>query len=463
MNTVVAFGRQGLRAILGGGLIWAALAAAGWAQAAPGEGRIARGRELFTRTWRSADPDTGRDLLGPMFNDKSCAACHRQGDVGGGGPIDRNAQLLTFVPNRRTSPEVGNRLEALHPLFRVDGKTNATILLHRFSTSLGYGDWRSKLLGDLPPDELSPDDARKAKRARARRHGGFEPRREIDHEGLTFVLTERNTPALFGASLIDRVSAETLNGVAQRQAKQFGGVTGRVPRATRNHVGRFGWRGQMGTLRDFVLTACAVEVGLQVEDRHQEVNPLDRDYKLDGVDLDYKQTEELIAFVESLPAPRREAPANPRQSALIQQGERLFQGAGCAACHLPRLGDIEGIFSDLLLHDMGPALDDPVPPVPEQKFVGREITSGYFGGSRDVFAELPVNTREWRTPPLWGVRDSAPYLHDGRAPNLAAAVLAHGGEAEASVERFKALGSSAQGLLLAFLNTLVAPDPSQLR
>ena len=36
---------------------------------------------------------------------------------------------------------------------------------------------------------------------------------------------------------------------------------------------------------------------------------------------------------------------------------------------------------------------------------------------------------EWRTPPLWGVADSAPYMHDGRAPTLADAVKLHGGQA----------------------------------
>jgi len=48
------------------------------------------------------------------------------------------------------------------------------------------------------------------------------------------------------------------------------------------------------------------------------------------------------------------------------------------------------LFSDLLLHDMGPGLADGI----EQ-----ESASG----------------SEFRTPPLWGLRFSAPYLHDGRA------------------------------------------------
>ncbi len=38
--------------------------------------------------------------------------------------------------------------------------------------------------------------------------------------------------------------------------------------------------------------------------------------------------------------------------------------------------------------------------------------------------------REWKTPPLWGVRDSGPYLHDGRAITIEEAIEWHGGESE---------------------------------
>ena len=43
---------------------------------------------------------------------------------------------------------------------------------------------------------------------------------------------------------------------------------------------------------------------------------------------------------------------------------------------------------------------------------------------------------EWRTPPLWGVADSPPYLHDGRAATLIDAITLHGGEAETATLRF---------------------------
>jgi hypothetical protein len=112
---------------------------------------------------------------------------------------------------------------------------------------------------------------------------------------------------------------------------------------------------------------------------------------------------------------------------------------------------------------MGPGLSDAAPALPEGG--SSRQSSGYGGGS-----VLPINPfaapassslaelrREWRTPPLWGVRDSAPYLHDGRAATLEEAIRAHGGEAEAVVEKFRALTAMERDSMLTFLGTLAAP------
>ena len=86
------------------------------------------------------------------------------------------------------------------------------------------------------------------------------------------------------------------------------------------------------------------------------------------------------------------------------------------------------------------------------------IGGGYGGGSFDVFEELPTNIRqEWRTPPLWGVADSAPYLHDGRAATLEEAIKLHTGQGAASAARFNGLNQAQQLQLVAFLKTLRAP------
>src|SRR5262249_10270635 len=109
------------------------------------------------------------------------------------------------------------------------------------------------------------------------------------------------------------------------------------------------------------------------------------------------------------------------------------------------LGAVEGIYSDLLLHRMGAPLvgggsyNEPPPVIPDFK-------SG----------EEP-RPDEWRTPPLWGVADSAPYLHDGRAASLEEAIRLHGGQGADAAQRFAKLGPAGQAPLIAFLKTLRAP------
>src|SRR5262249_20774449 len=64
---------------------------------------------------------------------------------------------------------------------------------------------------------------------------------------------------------------------------------------------------------------------------------------------------------------------------------------------------------------------------------------------------------EWKTPPLWGVADSAPYLHDGSAATLYDAIMRHRGDAKAVFEAYQPLSPDDQAALIAFLKTLRAP------
>jgi len=75
------------------------------------------------------------------------------------------------------------------------------------------------------------------------------------------------------------------------------------------------------------------------------------------------------------------------------------------------------LYSDLLLHDMGPALADGFPQ--------GEATGG-----------------EFRTMPLWRVADRPHFLHDGRAASITDAILAHGGQAAAAAANFHALSDA---------------------
>ena len=141
---------------------------------------------------------------------------------------------------------------------------------------------------------------------------------------------------------------------------------------------------------------------------------------------------------------------------------------GCADCHREKLGDVDGIYSDLLLHDMGQSLSG-------SGFYGTNISNVEFVKAKGATEPIPVNrdepdkptrekppafgagAREWRTPPLWGLRDSAPYLHDGRAETIADAIVLHDGEGAAAALAFEKLAPQERRQLDMFLQTLVAP------
>src|SRR5262249_50089952 len=152
--------------------------------------------------------------------------------------------------------------------------------------------------------------------------------------------------------------------------------------------------------------------------------------------LSADQCEDLISFVASLPSPGRRRPRTDQHAAEIAAGQKLFKQVGCAVCHQPKLGDVDGIYSDLLLHDMGDSLSDNAH-YGGSTIIAKEGGDGQveplpvIGGCEVDAAKKPkfgAGPREWRTPPLWGLRDSAPYLHDGRAATIAHAITFHDGE-----------------------------------
>jgi CxxC motif-containing protein (DUF1111 family) len=270
--------------------------------------------------------------------------------------------------------------------------------------------------------------------------------------------------------LINGMEEALLRRVASRQAQEFPGITGRVPRSIDGRVGRFGWRGQVSTLQDFVQNACAIELGLQLPSRLQAASPAAASSELFAVaaknkkvsppphvDMDPGAVMDLMAFVTSLPRPKQTKPSL-RSDSEDASGGKVFNAVGCAACHMRKVGKIDGLYSDLLLHDMGGDLADPAAAIADGPSFS---TGGYYGGGGvptiPVSDSLATLRREWRTPPLWGLRDSGPYLHDGRATTLDEAIRAHGGEAESVAKKYRELTAMERESLLTFLDTLAAP------
>ncbi len=115
-------------------------------------------------------------------------------------------------------------------------------------------------------------------------------------------------------------------------------------------------RGQTARLIDFVLAACSNELGLEVPGQHQVSLASAQEFgpaKL-KLDLTAEETARLTAFVANLPPPVRPI----RESTLPPWGYMVFERIGCATCHAPRLGRVSGLYSDLLLHDLGDRVFD---------------------------------------------------------------------------------------------------------
>jgi hypothetical protein len=225
-------------------------------------------------------------------------------------------------------------------------------------------------------------------------------------------------------------------------AHQPAEIRGKVSRTPDGRVGRFGWKAQFASLSEFIRAACANELGLEVPGHSQAASPLAPSQTAKGLDMSEAECDDLVAYLRALPAPVAIDPSGPQGTQGIREGRPLFADVGCADCHVPTLGNVRGIYSDLLLHDLGPSLGD----------------SGSYYGTEGPISPGGATAQEWRTPPLWGYRDSGPYLHDGRAEDLEEAVALHGGQAHGSTHRFFALSTEDRFQIEAFLKSLVAPS-----
>ncbi|MDR3632973.1 MAG: di-heme oxidoredictase family protein [Isosphaeraceae bacterium] len=433
--------------------------------AAPDEGArkalIAEGSRLFVREWTPGDPSAhGGDGLGPVYNATSCVACHHQGGVGGAGPADKNVEQVSALGRLAATEAIQADLRKLHPGF----DKAATLPLHRHGLDEGYDRWRAAMLKDnVRPDEVQYEAAQNGSRSRRdiARAATLDNRSlrlnlPIKHGGASIARTEINTPALFGSGCVDAIPAQAIEKQVGNRLADFPEIKGRVSRLADGRLGRFGWKAQAATLDDFVLTACAVELGLEVPGRSQSLSPAHPDETAPGLDLSRRECDALTTFVRDLPRPVAQRPETEIDMAAIRTGARLFRMVGCAVCHVPSLGGVDGLFSDLLLHDMGVELSSDGSYYPDTSLPPRRATPW----AADDPARRPPASTEWRTPPLWGLRDSGPYLHDGRAHDIEVAIALHGGEAAATSKRYFDLSRSERFAVERLLKSLASPSSS---
>ena len=265
------------------------------------------------------------------------------------------------------------------------------------------------------------------------------------------VTAKRQTQPMYGAGLIDAIAETTIlsgvrttpvNGVLGRASMVKNPVTGKI------RVGRFGWKAQSPDLVEFAANALVNEMGItnriyplenapngnqallaQVEPPNLP-NPNDQPDPVTGK----TRVDRLTSFMRFLAPP----PTLPTTASTVY-GAKFFLQVGCANCHVSSMttgpnpiavlnSQNVPLYSDLLLHDMG--------------------------SLGDGIGERQATPTEMRTAPLWGLRGSGPYLHDGRALTVDAAIRAHDGEAAPSKNQYVNLTTDQRSLLLEFLNSI---------
>jgi CxxC motif-containing protein (DUF1111 family) len=268
--------------------------------------------------------------------------------------------------------------------------------------------------------------------------------------GLLF--SPRVAPAVFGLGLLEAVSEEDVVARAyardRHRDRHHDGISGRPnyvwdERQQRTVLGRFGWKANAPNLFQQAAGAYNGDMGVTSTLFPAESCEGRSGCRRHAVEVDDETVRAVAFYTRTLGVPARRDLEDPKN----RQGERLFYASGCDGCHTPtlRTGVIRGVpevsnqeihpYTDLLLHDMGPALADNRP-------------------------DFRASGSEFRTAPLWGiglvsvVNGHSDFMHDGRARNLLEAVLWHGGEATRARETVLRLSARDREALVAFLNSL---------
>lgn len=357
------------------------------------EAAFTEGDALFDVPFREADG------LGPLFIRSSCSGCHG-GAARGPGNVQRMVQL------------------------DLDG--GATV----GQPALLYGSVVRPFANNGAMPLLAPE--------RADVH-----------------LSTRSGIPVMGRGWLEAIDEAELIRVEHEQSLRADGISGRLNRVrwhsernpdTRFHhyqpgdevIGRFGVKARQPTLDDFAADALQGDMGLTSPLRPNEVPNAQgiTDDGKPGLDTTQDQLDALSHYVRLIAIPRRADTGT--------EGRAQFEATGCASCHVPSLhtrasypiaalADKDAaVFTDLLVHDLGPSLSD-------------GLTDGLAG------------PQEWRTAPLIGLRFQKSFLHDGRAPDVETAIVLHGAdgsEAAASVTAFQSLSGSQRQALLAFVSSL---------
>lgn len=378
-------------------------------------------------------PATVNSGLGPIYNQNACSSCHNKNgraafptgeDLGGllfrlsldgTGPVGEPREVPGFGGQLQTKSVFGNVREG--------------------NVQIGF----TEIVGQFPDGETY--------RLRKPSYTLTQPYALMPSHVR---ISPRIAPPIIGLGLLEAISEADILRNADEKDIDKDGISGRPNYVWsiengQSMLGRFGWKANQPTLRQQNAAAYRDDMGITSPLYRTEsfTDQPQHDGRADDPEIGERTLYLATYYTQSLAVPT----ARNQQDADIQKGRHLFFQIGCEHCHKSSFTTARQApfgflanqkirpYTDLLLHDMGEGL-------------------------ADHRSDFLATGSEWRTPPLWGigltqvVSGHTHFLHDGRARNLQEAILWHGGEAEATVVRYKQLHKKERDLILKFLNSL---------
>ncbi|MDD2952989.1 MAG: di-heme oxidoredictase family protein [Parabacteroides sp.] len=403
------------------------------------DSRFNLGNNLYDNA-RGTDEAGGLGGLGPLYAGYSCASCHKGAGrtkptlfTDGGSGSYGFSSMLIYITRKGGGffPEYGRVLhdQAIYGV-KAEGKLKVTYTEKEYSFpdgekySLITPQYR---ISDWYADSIPASDLRITVR-QPLRHVGLGQMMALDLDELQRLAAQSNYPE-YGIS-------GRLNWITERGVRQIG-VSGNKAQHADLTV-ELGFSSDLGVTNDrYPEEVCEGQSQLMGFANY-------------GIQVSTRDMENVDLYMQSLGVPARRNVNNEQ----VKRGQELFYEAKCHLCHtvtlhtrprgtvllngtqLPWLGSqVIHPYSDYLLHDMGPGLDDDYP-------------SGLALGC------------EWRTTPLWGlglqelVNGHTYLLHDGRARNITEAIMWHDGEGAASRILFSRMTQEDRGALISFLQSL---------
>ncbi len=247
----------------------------------------------------------------------------------------------------------------------------------------------------------------------------------------------------------------------------------------------FGWKGHSASLRAMAEESFRIHMGLlstreqlafkeggRPKENYGDGPWFDVDQDNRHLEIDSGMLTTMVVYLAQLEVPQILPPTPPALRKRYEQGKVFFDSMGCAGCHKPtivlknpvlQVVPADPRYQDRPAIEVNVAIDGNAPKIGASQTEQASYSVQLFSDLKrhDMGPRLHSGWRQGTIPksvfltrPLWGLAETGPYLHDGRAPTVHDAILWHGGEAEAATLAYKSASTDDQKSLVIFLLSL---------